>query len=229
MLSSFIACAALLSPASQIPEGMKSHTLAILVTGSKKADPAEAGKLQAEHLKFLKGLWEERKALAVGPFTNGKEWRGLVVLETKDEKEAREILSKDPFVSRGILDVLTFDWLTMESTWGKGKEFMDLAEYRFAVLRRPKDAKQVDDDTRKKWSESHMANINKMAKDGLLIAAGPILNGKEIRGIFVLQEKDEAKIKAAVQADALISNGLLEMQLITWYTSKGNINLPKIP
>ncbi|CAD0007654.1 YciI family protein [Flavobacterium chungangense] len=72
----------------------------------------------------------------------------------------------------------------------------------------------------KKLFEGHMKNINKLAKEGKLVVAGPFMkNDRNYRGIYIFNVEtiDEAKILVAT--DPAIKANLLEAELTPWYAS----------
>lgn len=67
----------------------------------------------------------------------------------------------------------------------------------------------------------HMDNINRLVDEGKLIVAGPLMkNENNYRGIFIFHNiKTLADIKAILQTDLAIKNGLLDYDIFTWYGS----------
>lgn len=67
----------------------------------------------------------------------------------------------------------------------------------------------------------HMANINKLVKEGKLIVAGPFgKNENNYRGIFILNNlKSIEEAKELLKTDLAIKNGLLDYEIFTWYGS----------
>ncbi len=66
----------------------------------------------------------------------------------------------------------------------------------------------------------HLKNIKKLVAEGQLIVAGPLgKNDKTYRGIFILHETDETKVKTLLQTDAAIKEGLLDYEILPWYGS----------
>jgi uncharacterized protein YciI len=66
----------------------------------------------------------------------------------------------------------------------------------------------------------HMQNIGRLAKEGKLLAAGPLgKNDKTYRGIFILNVKTEAEAKALLETDPAIKAKLLDAELFPWYGS----------
>lgn len=67
----------------------------------------------------------------------------------------------------------------------------------------------------------HLDNIQRLVEEGVLVVAGPLeKNDKKYRGIFILhniQSVDEAH--SLLQTDPAIKNGLLDVDIFTWYGS----------
>ncbi|MBS1831089.1 MAG: hypothetical protein JST65_00170 [Acidobacteria bacterium] len=65
----------------------------------------------------------------------------------------------------------------------------------------------------------HMANIQRMAKDGKLAIAGPFLDRGELRGIYIFNVESVAEAEALTKTDPAIQSGALVMELHPWYGS----------
>jgi uncharacterized protein YciI len=72
-----------------------------------------------------------------------------------------------------------------------------------------------------KIQEGHMANINKMARAGKLFAAGPILDGGDMRGIFIFRAASIDEAKALAAEDPAIKAERLKLEILPWFGSKG--------
>lgn len=71
-----------------------------------------------------------------------------------------------------------------------------------------------------KCFRGHLDNINRLVKEGKMIVAGPLSNNdKTYRGIFILNVSDFDEAKQVLEHDAAIKEGLLDMELFTWYGS----------
>lgn len=67
----------------------------------------------------------------------------------------------------------------------------------------------------------HMANINRLAKEGKLIMAGPIGAKGELRGIFIMDCKDSSEVAQFVNTDTAVMTGRLKMEYYPWWSEKG--------
>ncbi len=68
--------------------------------------------------------------------------------------------------------------------------------------------------------KGHMENIGRMAANGKLIIAGPLLkNDKTYRGIFILNVKSIEEANALLETDPTIKEKVLEAEVFKWYGS----------
>lgn len=97
----------------------------------------------------------------------------------------------------------------------------DLDQYQFAFLKRGPNWTPGSTPETQKIQEGHMANINKMAQLGKLMAAGPMGGSGDIRGIFVFKVASMAEAKALAAEDPAIKAGRLALEWLTWMAPKG--------
>jgi uncharacterized protein YciI len=67
----------------------------------------------------------------------------------------------------------------------------------------------------------HMANIVRMSEEGILVAAGPLLDGGDLRGVFVFRNDSIAQIRSMVARDPAVTSGRLVMDLYPWFAPAG--------
>ncbi|MFO7670115.1 MAG: hypothetical protein R6W31_10690 [Bacteroidales bacterium] len=66
----------------------------------------------------------------------------------------------------------------------------------------------------------HLDNIDRLAKEGKMIVAGPVGNNiKTYRGIFILNLTSVEEAERILQTDPAIKEKLLEVELYNWYGS----------
>lgn len=97
----------------------------------------------------------------------------------------------------------------------------DLDQYQFAFLKKGPNWTPGSTPETQKIQEGHMANINKMADLGKLMAAGPMGGTGDIRGIFVFKVASLAEAKALAAEDPAIKTGRLAFEWLTWMAPKG--------
>lgn len=78
---------------------------------------------------------------------------------------------------------------------------------------------KVDEAKRKELMKGHFGMINRLAKEGKLILAGPFTDGGEFRGIYLFEVKTVEEAKALTETDPSIKEGYFKVELIKWYGS----------
>lgn len=73
-------------------------------------DSAAAMEIQKGHMANLERMYLEGKSKLAGPFMDGGEMRGIVILDVASEEEAREQLSRDPAITNGRLEAVIKQW-----------------------------------------------------------------------------------------------------------------------
>ena len=72
-----------------------------------------------------------------------------------------------------------------------------------------------------KIQEVHIANINRLAKEGKIIMAGPMGTDGDLRGIFIMDCKDSSEVARFVNTDTAVITGRLRMEYYPWWSEKG--------
>ncbi|WP_281228478.1 YciI family protein [Flavobacterium aquiphilum] len=92
-----------------------------------------------------------------------------------------------------------------------------MKKYVFCLLKSGTNTTATKEETQKLF-EGHMANINKLAKEGKLAVAGPFMkNERNYRGIYVFNVETIEEAQALVETDPAIKANLLEAELTPWY------------
>ena len=70
---------------------------------------------------------------------------------------------------------------------------------------------------------AHLANIDRLWKEGKVIMAGPMgyKYDADLRGIFIMDAKDSVTAASYVNTDSAIITGRLRFELHPWWTQKG--------
>ncbi len=78
-----------------------------------------------------------------------------------------------------------------------------------------------DSVTAAKIQEGHMANIGRLAALGKILVAGPFGDDGDLRGIFIMDCKDEAEVRELCSTDPAVKAGRLAVEIHPWWTAKG--------
>jgi uncharacterized protein YciI len=70
--------------------------------------------------------------------------------------------------------------------------------------------------TAENLQKAHIANLNKMWEEGLLLASGPIGDAGELRGVLIFRGDDRARVDKRVADDPLVKTGRLRVLLKPW-------------
>jgi len=68
----------------------------------------EEEKIMLDHFNYLKSLLNQNKICLAGPTLIPEDPFGLVIFETEDAEEARQLLDNDPSVKAGIQKIVDF-------------------------------------------------------------------------------------------------------------------------
>lgn len=176
---------------------------------------------QKRHLDRLEDLWNKGTAIAVGPL-NSDTYAGLAVIDAPTPEAAKAMFADDPFVKDGFLTIDVLTWW-FENSFKKAPKFLDIAPVWFGLLETPPNAPKYDAEKSKEIQAGHMANLEKMWKEGILAIAGPFGNGDHRRGVVIFWSDDEKQIRKAVAQDSAVKAGRLKLNLMQWYTGKGTM------
>jgi uncharacterized protein YciI len=89
------------------------------------------------------------------------------------------------------------------------------------VLLKKGPSRNQDSISAEKIQAAHMANINRLAKEGKLIMAGPIGIEDDLRGIFIMNCADSTEVENFVRTDSAVITGRLIMKYYPWWAGKG--------
>ena len=96
----------------------------------------------------------------------------------------------------------------------------EMKRYWLVLLKKGPNRDQ-DSISAEKIQAAHMANINRLAKEGKIIMAGPIGIEDDLRGIFLMNCADSAEVENFVRTDSAVITGRLIMKYYPWWAGKG--------
>ena len=83
------------------------------------------------------------------------------------------------------------------------------------------DNRTHDKETSARIQAAHIANIERLHREGKLVMAGPMGYEKDLRGLFILDAKDSATAASYVKTDSAFITGRLRFELHPWWTQTG--------
>jgi uncharacterized protein YciI len=183
---------------------------------------ADSMRMQRGHLGNLQWMLDRGRAVALGP-VEADDMRGIIVFaEGLTAVQAKELMKDDPWIKDGRLVLELHTWYAAKNILKpRTGALTDVEPALFGMLERPANAPKLTPEESTKVQEGHMANINRMAEEGALVIAGPMVEDTPFRGIFVFRLTDDAKVKELVARDPAIAKGRLTCRLIKWWLPKG--------
>ncbi len=99
-----------------------------------------------------------------------------------------------------------------------GADDYGMRQYVIAFLKRGPN-RNLDSAKAAELQIVHLKNINRLAKEGKLVLAGPFLDNEDVRGIYIFDVKTTEEAKKLTETDPAIQAGSLIMELRPWYGS----------
>jgi uncharacterized protein len=85
------------------------------------------------------------------------------------------------------------------------------------------DVRGQDSATVAEIQKGHMENIQRLAKMGVILVAGPFEGTGELRGIFIMDCKSLEEAEEYAKTDPAVIAGRLKTEIIPWWTAKGTV------
>lgn len=92
--------------------------------------------------------------------------------------------------------------------------------YTLVFLHKKPDAEKIEKAQLDKLMEGHLANINRLAKEGHLLAAGPFEGGG---GIFVFKSVNQKEVQELIQSDPAVRANRWRVEIVPYQPIVGSI------
>lgn len=89
-------------------------------------------------------------------------------------------------------------------------------DYLFGFLRAHPERKELPAAEAMEIQKGHMAHLNKMAVDGILVGAGPLLESPDLRGVLIFKGVTLEQARKAAEADPAVAAKRLWVDLAEW-------------
>jgi uncharacterized protein YciI len=111
-----------------------------------------------------------------------------------------------------------------------GPESITLESYELVLLRRTRRARELDEETIERIFLEHLEYTVGLVNSGQQLAAGPVRDSpaedEHICGMGLFQQGSLDKVRALVNADPGVRQGLYRVDVMTWKTPAGRIAFP---
>ena len=95
----------------------------------------------------------------------------------------------------------------------------EMKQYFFVMLIKGTTRSQ-DSATAIKIQKGHMDNINRLAKEGKIVVAGPFGDESNWKGIFIFDAGSKEEVEQYLKTDPAVSSGRLSYEIHPWWTAK---------
>jgi len=109
----------------------------------------------------------------------------------------------------------TYDSVTAKKY---GADDYGMKKYVFAFLKRGAN-RDLPPEKARDLQMAHLKNIERMAKEGKLVLAGPFMDRGDLRGIYIFNVESIEEAEQLTNTDPAIQAGSLAMELKEWYGS----------
>ncbi len=174
-----------LSLALANPNVRPMHVVFLMKGDPAAISAAEMPAKQKEHLQYLESLWKSKRAMAIGPISDGGRTRGISILDSADRKQAREWIFGDPLVRSGNLSANLIKWEGDASNCAHSGNFLDMAPHRLVIL------KQTGRDSVPGMWQTHALYLEGLAVRRLLLASGPFMESSRFHSMLILEPSAE--------------------------------------
>lgn len=198
--------------------------MALLKRGPKwtAAQTPETQKILHQHLINVMALLDSGKAVAAGPFGDDADLAGIFILRASSIEEAKTWVAADPAVKAGLFVAEMHPWWS-EDIFKKRTLPSKFNTLYLAFLKKGPNRKEGDGDTPQvqELQKAHIANIERLAKLGKIVAAGPFGDEGDLRGIFVFRVSSLEEAQELCNTDPMIKVGRLAAELHPWQVPEG--------
>jgi uncharacterized protein YciI len=223
----FCLIAVTLTPAREKQEPrskLVQFQMALLKKGPKwtGAQTPETQRLLHQHLVNILALLDSGKAVVAGPFGDDTDLAGIFILRASSAEEAKTWADADPAVKAGLFVAEIHPWWS-EDIFKKRDLPLKMNTLYFVFLKKGPNRKEGDDKTPEiqELQKAHIANIQRLAKLGKLVVAGPFGDDGVLRGIFVFRVSSLAEAQELCATDPMIKIDRLVVELHPWQVPEG--------
>ncbi len=198
--------------------------MAILTKGPKWATTSaeDRGRIFQQHFENVISMYQSGRMVLAGPFGDDTNLVGIFIMRAASPEEAKTWVDADPTVKAGLLAPEMHPWFS-EDIFKKANSPLKLNTVYLGFLKKGENRKEGDDKNPEiqELQKAHIANIQRLAKLGKLIVAGPFGDDGALRGIFVFRAASLQEAQDLCATDPMVKIGRLEVELHPWRVPEG--------
>jgi uncharacterized protein YciI len=105
---------------------------------------------------------------------------------------------------------------------------MDLEAFELVLLRRPRDARDYDDETLERIQREHLAYNAALRDSGQVVTNGPVGDqvDETLRGLTFYRTGSLDETRRLAEGDPAVRAGRLEVDVMRWYCPAGTMVQP---
>ena len=105
----------------------------------------------------------------------------------------------------------------------------DLTTYYVGLITKGPNFDAYGKEDRAKIQSAHLENVDRLARLGKLLVAGPCPDNREWRGIYIFKCASLEEAERLAASDPEVQTGRLRVEIHPWMTEKGSIRDPEFP
>ena len=105
----------------------------------------------------------------------------------------------------------------------------DVSTYYVGLLTKGRRAGEGTREEREQSQAAQTAYINRLAREGKLLATGPIVDHSDWRGLYIFKCASLAEAQLLAAEDPAVRSGRLSVEVHPWMTERGSVRDPESP
>jgi uncharacterized protein YciI len=198
--------------------------MALLKKGPKWTTTAaiERSEILQQHVAYLLTMIDSGKDVLSGPMRDDTDLVGILILRAQSTEESKAWVDADPSIKSGLFVAEMHPWYS-EDIFKKANSPIKLETVYLGFLKKGPNRKEGDDKVPEiqELQKAHIANIERLAKLGKLVVAGPFGDDGILRGIFVFRVSSLAEAQELCATDPMIKIDRLRVELHPWNVPEG--------
>lgn len=131
----------------------------------------------------------------------------IVILISCNDTSTHQVSGNDTVIGKNETDTM---------------QYGEMKKYWLVLLKKGTNRSQ-DSAVRSRIQAAHIANIDRLAAEKIIIMAGPMGHeyDHDLRGIFIMDAPDSATAASHIITDSAVITGSLRFEIHPWWTAKG--------